>query len=233
MGQKVHPRGYRLSTIYHWSSKWFSSDHYADFLQQDLQIRKFLRTELKAASIANIEFDRSGNDVTVIIHSAKPGVIIGRGGKGVDDIKKKLQKFLPLKASLNISIKEVNNPNLNAELVCQSMIADLEKRVRFRRVLKQTISRVEKSGAKGVKVMVAGRLNGVEIARTEKLASGSLPLSTLRADIDYARGVARTTYGAIGVKVWIYKGEVFGDQKVDEDSKSEKKLPTKKPARSK
>ncbi|PIS05408.1 MAG: 30S ribosomal protein S3 [Candidatus Buchananbacteria bacterium CG10_big_fil_rev_8_21_14_0_10_42_9] len=233
MGQKVHPRSYRLSTIYHWSSKWFSRDQYANFLQQDLKIKKFLRNELKAAAIANIEIDRSGNDITVIIHSAKPGVIIGRGGKGVDEVKTKLQKFLPPKTSLNLSIKEVNNPNLNAELVCQAMIADLEKRVPFRRVLKQTIARVEKAGAKGVKVMAAGRLNGVEIARTEKLVSGNLPLSTLRADIDFARGAAKTTYGAIGVKVWIYKGEVFGDQKVETDSKSDTKGGKRKPFKAK
>jgi len=210
MGQKVHPKIFRIGLIYDWNSKWYSKKNYSTFLKQDIQIRKFIPKELKDASIARIEVERSANSITVIIYSAKPGIIIGRGGKGVEELKEKIVKqFLPPKTTLNINIQEVKNPNLSSEIVVQSMIADLEKRMPYRRVMKQTISRIEKAGAKGVKVIVSGRLNGVEIARTETLKSGRLPLHTLRAEIDYARGTASTTYGAIGVKVWIYKGEVF------------------------
>ena len=210
MGQKVHPKSFRLGELYTWSSKWFSNKDYAKFLQQDLLVKKFVRKELKEASVAEVEIERSAGNFTVIIHSGKPGVIIGRGGQGVEDLKKKIKiKFLGQKTNVNINIKEIANPNSSAELIVQSIATDLEKRMPFRRVMKQAISRVEKTDAKGVKVQIAGRLNGADIARTETLSSGSLPLHTLRADIDYSRGVARTIYGAIGIKVWIYKGEVF------------------------
>lgn len=215
MGQKVHPKIFRIGELYSWDSKWFSRRDYAKFLQQDILIKKFLKQELKDAAIAQVEIERSATATTIIIYSAKPGIIIGRGGQGVEELKKKIKKkFLDPKTSLNINIQEVANPNISAELVAQSIIADLEKRVPYRRSMKQAIARVEKTEAKGVKVVVAGRLNGAEIARSETLATGSLPLHTLRADIDYARGIAQTTYGTIGVKVWIYKGEVFKkDQK--------------------
>lgn len=217
MGQKVHPKIFRIGELYTWSSKWFSQKDFAKLLQQDILIRKFIKQTLKEAAVAEVEIERFPSAVTVIIHSAKPGIIIGRGGQGVEELKKKIKsKFLDKKSSLNINIQEISNPNLSAELICQSIIFDLEKRFPYRRVMKQAIGRVEKTEAKGVKVVVAGRLNGAEIARTETLASGSLPLHTLRADIDYSRGVARTTYGAVGVKVWIYKGEVF---KKEEDEK--------------
>ena len=184
-------------------------------MREDIMIRKFLQRELKEASMEKVEIERSANSVNVIIYSAKPGIIIGRGGQGVEDLKKKIkQQFLAPKTNLNITIQEVRNPNLSAQLVAQAMALDLEKRMPFRRVLKQAIGRVEKTEAKGVKVTVAGRLNGAEIARTETLSSGSLPLHTLRADIDYARTAAQTTYGTIGVKVWIYKGNKF--ERVDE-----------------
>jgi len=210
MGQKVHPKIFRIGELYSWNSKWFSRRDYAKFLRQDILIKKFLKQALKEAAVAQIEIERSPATTTIIIHSAKPGVIIGRGGQGVEELKKKiLKQFLDPKTSLNINIKEVTNPNLSAELVAQSMIADIEKRVPYRRVMKQAIGRVEKTEAKGVKTIVAGRLNGAEIARSETLSSGNLPLHTLRADIDYARGIAQTTYGTIGVKVWIYKGQVF------------------------
>ncbi|MAF14317.1 MAG: 30S ribosomal protein S3 [Parcubacteria group bacterium] len=210
MGQKVHPKIFRIGGVYTWNSKWFSKRDYAKFLQQDILIRKFLKSELKEAAISQVEIERSATVTTVIIHSAKPGIIIGRGGQGVEQLKKKVKaKFLEPKSSLNINIKEITNPNIEAELVVQSIIIDLEKRMPYRRVMKQAINRVEKTEAKGIKIIVAGRLNGAEIARTETLTSGSLPLHTLRADINYSRGVARTTYGAIGVKVWIYRGEIF------------------------
>lgn len=210
MGHKVHPKVFRVGVIYGWDSKWFSKRDFAKFLQQDLEIKKFIKKELKEASVAKIEIERSNSAITVIIHSGKPGVIIGRGGQGVEDLKKKIKaKFLDKKTNLNINIQEVSNPSLSSELIVQSMVADLEKRIPFRRVMKQAIQRTEKADIKGIKVVVGGRLNGAEIARTEKLTAGKLPLHTLRADIEYARGVARTTYGALGVKVWLYKGEVF------------------------
>lgn len=210
MGHKVHPKIFRIGEIYTWDSKWFARKDYAKLVQQDLLIKKFLKKELKEAAIAKIEIERSPASVTVIIHSGKPGVIIGRGGQGIEDLKKKVKaQFLDKKTNLNINIQEVADQSQSAELIIQSMAADIEKRIPFRRVMKQAIGRVEKTGAKGVKIRVSGRLNGAEIARVETLTSGKLPLHTLRADIDYARGVARTTYGAIGLKVWIYKGEVF------------------------
>ncbi|MFA6254930.1 MAG: 30S ribosomal protein S3 [Patescibacteria group bacterium] len=214
MGQKVHPKIFRIGELYSWNSKWFSRRDYAKLLRQDILIKKFLKHALKDAAVAQIDIERSPATTTIIIHSAKPGVIIGRGGQGVEELKKKiLKQFLDPKTSLNLNIKEVSNPNLSAELVAQSIIADLEKRVPYRRVMKQVIGRVEKTEAKGVKVIIAGRLNGAEIARSETLSSGNLPLHTLRADIDYSRGVAQTTYGTIGVKVWIYKGQVFKKDK--------------------
>jgi small subunit ribosomal protein S3 len=224
MGQKVHPKIFRIGGVYTWSSKWFARKDYAKFLQEDITIKKFLKKQLKDASVSQVEIERTPTATTLIIHSAKPGIIIGRGGQGVEDLKKKIKaKFLDKKSSLNINIQEVSNPNLSSELVMQAIIADLEKRMPYRRVMKQAISRVEKTDAKGIKVIVAGRLNGAEIARTEMLTSGSLPLHTLRAEIDYARGVAQTTYGTIGVKVWIYRGEVFSKDQNQEDTDKNKK----------
>ena len=206
----MHPKIFRLGELYTWNSKWFARKDYAKFLRQDILIRKFLKKELKDAAIAQIEIERTPAATTVIIYSAKPGVIIGRGGQGIEELKKKIKKnFLDPKSSLNVNIKEIDQPNLCADLIVQSIAADLEKRMPFRRVMKQAIGRVEKAGAKGVKITVSGRLNGAEIARTETLSSGKLPLHTLRADIDYARGAAQTTYGVLGIKVWIYKGEIF------------------------
>lgn len=225
MGQKVHPKIFRIGNLYTWNSKWFSKRDYAKFLRQDILIRKFLKQRLKDAGIEKVEIERSASSVNVIIYSAKPGIIIGRGGQGVEDLKKKIKKqFLDIKTSLNVTIQEVRNPNLSAQLVAQSMAADLEKRMPYRRVLKQSVSRIEKTNAKGVKVTVAGRLNGAEIARTESLSSGSLPLHTLRADIDYARTIAQTTYGTIGVKVWIYKGEKFSADVEEERPKPNKRF---------
>lgn len=221
MGQKVHPKIFRMGELYTWNSKWFSrKKDYARFLQQDILIKKFIRKQLKDASVAQIDIERSQTTITIIIYSAKPGLIIGRGGQGVEDLKNKIKKqFLDPKATLNLNIQEVTDPNYFAELIVQAIASDLEKRIPYRRAMKQAISRVEKSNAKGVKIIVAGRLNGAEIARSETLSSGSLPLHTLRADIDYARGVANTTYGVIGIKVWIYKGEVFKKDKDKEENK--------------
>lgn len=208
----MHPRIFRTgqSQIYTWNSKWFAKKDYAARLRQDIDIREFLEKALKDAAVSKIEIERTSNAVTVVVYSAKPGLIIGHAGTGIEDLRKKIkEKFLDKKTVFNLNVQEVQNPSLAAEIVLQSMIADIEKRIPFRRVLKQAKSRVERAGAKGVKVVASGRLDGAEIAREETLAWGKIPLHTLRADIDYASGAAFTIYGAVGLKVWIYKGEVF------------------------
>lgn len=208
----MHPKIFRTgqSQIYTWNSKWFAKKDYALRLKQDVLIRGFVKKLLILAAVAKIEIERTANAVTVIIHSAKPGLIIGHAGTGIEDLKKKIkEKFLDKKTVLNLNVQEVQNPSLSAEIVLQTMIADIEKRIPFRRVMKQTISRVERGGAKGVRVVVSGRLDGAEIARDETLSWGKIPLHTLRADIDYASEAAFTIYGAVGIKVWIYRGEVF------------------------
>jgi len=218
MGQKVNPIIFRMGQIHTWSSKWFSRKDYVDFLRQDIQIKKYLKGKLKDAGVARIEIERSSGNITIIIHTAKPGIVIGRGGEGVEQLKKDILKnFIRQKTSLNITIQEVKNPSLSAELIMQGIIADLEKRIPFRRAMKQAATRADKAQAKGIRIICSGRLNGVEIARTETLSKGKLPLHTIRADIDYARGAAYTTYGKIGVKVWVYKGEKF--KKVEKNSK--------------
>jgi small subunit ribosomal protein S3 len=210
MGQKVDPRSFRLNGTTTWKSKWFSQNNFGDLLELDQKIRVYLSKKLREAGLARIEIERSSNALTINLHSSRPGVVIGRGGAGVEELKKTIrEKFLKTNQSLNINIHEVSQPFLSAELVVQSMVEQIEKRMPFRRVLKTTIQQVERAGAQGIKVMVAGRLNGAEIARTEKLTSGKIPLHTIRADIDYAQGTARTTYGAIGIKAWVYRGDVF------------------------
>ncbi|SRR6056297_168548 len=213
MGKKINPKILRTGVIKSWPSVWFSEGKdYINKVKQDVEVRKFLLKEFREAGIDKVEIERDSKKINLNIYTGKPGLIIGRGGSGIEDLKRKihrtfLKNFRPGEIELNI--KEVSRPNLSAQIVLQSMIVDIEKRVPFKKVMKQAMSRVEKAGAQGVKVEVGGRLNGSEIARTEKLVSGKLPLHTLRADIDYARGWANTTYGSIGIKVWIYKGEVF------------------------
>lgn len=217
MGKKVNPKILRMGITKTWPSIWFEKgDKYVDNIKQDVVIRKQLIKEFKEAGVDRVEIARGLNKIDITIHTAKPGIIIGRGGGGVEDLKKRLHRrylknFRP--HEINLNIKEANRPNLSAQIVLQSMILDIEKRMPFRRVMKQAMSKIERGGALGAKVVVAGRLNGAEIARSEKLVWGKVPLQTLRADIDYARGAARTTYGAIGVKVWVYKGEVFEKEK--------------------
>jgi len=222
MGKKVNPKVMRLGVITTWPSVWFEGGrNYIKNIQQDIAIRKHLIKTMREAGIDKVEIIRSLNKITIDIWTAKPGLVIGRGGNGVEDLKKKIHdQFLRnfRMGEINLNIKEVSRPQLSAQIAVQSMIMDLEKRMPFRKVMKQLIARVERGGALGVKVQIAGRLNGAEIARTEKLVSGKVPLQTLRADIDYARGAAHTSYGAIGIKVWIYKGEIF---EKDKDSKGE------------
>lgn len=196
-----------------WPSKWFSEGGaYIKNLEEDIKIRRFLNHKMKEAGVDRVEIERSANKITIAVHTAKPGLVIGRGGTGAEDLRKKIHRTYLKKhrlGDINVNIMEVDRPNLSAAIIVQSMTIDLEKRMPFRRVMKQAIMRTERAGALGVKIIVSGRLNGAEIAREEMLTSGKVPLHTLRADIDYSRGTAFTTYGTIGVKVWIYRGDIF------------------------
>lgn len=211
MGQKVHPKSFRLGVTRSWDGIWFSKNNYVQQLKEDVKIREYLLKKLKEALVDRIEIERSRGNVTVSIHSAKPGIIIGRAGAGIEELNKDLKKkfYRGRRVNLNINVKEVQKPSLSARIVAQQIAFDIEKRMPFRRVMKMAIERVLKANAEGVKVTVKGRLNGAEIARSETIAQGKIPLHNLRADIDYASLWAWTTYGAIGIKVWINRGEVF------------------------
>ncbi len=215
MGKKINPKVFRLGQTRTWDSRWFSSKNFGEILKQDINIKKFLKKKLEGAFVARIEIERTSKEVNIIISSARPGVIIGRGGVGVEDLKKEIKRqyLKDRKIAVNINIKEVENVNTDATIVGLGIKADIEKRIPFRRAMKQAIGKVEKAGAKGVKVQISGRLNGVEIARSEKLLSGKVPLHTLRADVDFAQIEAFTLYGVIGIKVWIYRGDVFNEKK--------------------
>lgn len=218
MGQKVNPHGLRVGVIKDWDAKWYSpKKNFADTLLEDYEIREFLKKRLYIAGISKIEIERAANRVKVNIYTAKPGIVIGRGGSGVDALKVDLEKMTG--KTVIINIVEVKNADMDAQLVAENIAAQLERRIAYRRAMKQSMGRAMKSGAKGIKTMVSGRLNGAEIARTERYHEGSIPLQTLRADIDYGFAEANTTYGKLGVKVWIYKGEVL--PKVKNPSKTE------------
>lgn len=211
MGQKVNPHGLRIGIIKTWDAKWYADKDYAKNLHEDIKVRDFLKEKLYAAGVSRIEIERAANRVKVTIHTAKPGMVIGRGGAGIEEIKKDLKKLTD--KTIDVNIAEVKQPELDATLVAESIAAQLEKRIAFRRAMKQSVTRTMRMGAKGIKVMVGGRLGGAEIARSEHYREGSIPLHTLRADIDYGTAEAHTTYGRIGVKVWIYKGEVLPQAK--------------------
>ncbi len=214
MGQKVHPIAFRLGVNRPWNAKWFARQNYSGLLREDIEVRKFLSVKLRDAGLASIEIDRSTNGVVITVSTSRPGMVIGRGGTGVEQLKKQIARIIgkgKRKVDVKVNIQEVQNPDQNAQVVVGSIIDQIEKRLPFRRIMKHTVDQIMRSGAQGAKVMLAGRLNGAEIARTEKLSNGKIPLQTLRADIDYARGAAHTTYGAIGVKVWVYRGEVFAE----------------------
>ncbi len=210
MGQKIHPVGMRLGITRTWDSRWFEKKHYVDWLHEDVAIRKSFNRWMRSASISKIEIERRANQARVIVNTAKPGIIIGKRGVGIDDIRKNLEKLTGKNIAVNVM--EINHPELDARLVAQNIVDQLEKRIAFRRAMKQAIMRSMRAGARGIKVQVSGRLGGAEIARTEHNADGKVPLHTLRADIDYAQVEAFTTFGRIGVKVWIYRGEVLPDQ---------------------
>ena len=208
MGQKVNPHGARVGVILDWSTKWYAEKKdFSDNLVEDYQLRKMLKEKLAAAGIADIDIERSTGKLTVTIHTAKPGIVIGRGGKDVEAIKKQIETMTGKTCSLNIV--EVKSPDTCAQLVAENIAQQLEKRVSFRRAMKQVLGRATKAGAKGIKTKVSGRLGGAEIARSEGYHDGSIPLQTLRANIDYGFAEARAGYGRIGVKVWIYKGQVL------------------------
>ena len=205
MGQKVHPTGFRIGIIYDWQSKWFADHNYKELLLEDLKIRDYLEETMRDAGVARVEIERDANMVTVTIHTAKPGIVIGRGGQKVDELRGELESLT--KKRIRVNIQEIRMPELEASLVARNIADQLERRVAFRRALRQTVSRTMARGAQGCKAMVAGRLGGIEMSRTESTMEGRVPLHTMRADIDYGQAEAATTFGRIGVKVWIYKGE--------------------------
>ncbi len=210
MGQKVNPNGFRVGVIKNWNSRWFTKDNvFGDTLVEDYNLRKYLKKTLYSAGVPKIEIERDASRVRIHIHCAKPGMVIGRNGSEIEKLREKCQKMLGKPVVINIV--EIKSPDLDATLVAENIAAQLEKRVSFRRALKMSIGRAMKLGAKGIKTQVSGRLGGAEIARTEHYHEGTIPLQTIRADIDYGFAEANTTYGRIGVKVWIYKGEVLHD----------------------
>lgn len=212
MGQKVNPHGLRIGIIKDWDTKWYAGNKdFSTFLIEDVKIRRYLKEKLYVAGIARIEIERAASKIKINIHTAKPGIIIGKQGAGIEALRQELEKMTGKSVLLNIT--EIRNVELVAQLVAENIAAQLEKRVSFRRAMKQAMSRTMKAGARGIKTQVSGRLGGAEIARTEHYAEGTIPLQTLRADIDYGFAEANTTYGKIGVKVWIYKGEVLPAKK--------------------
>ena len=208
MGQKVHPYGFRLGYNKTWKSRWFAKKEYADLLHEDLKLKARLKDQLRAAGVASIEVERPGNKLKVTIHTARPGIIIGRKGAEIDRLRQEIQKRTGREV-LPINIQEVHRPELNAQLVAEAICLQLEKRVAFRRAMRKSVDSALRFGCKGIKIRCGGRLNGAEIARSEWYLQGRLPLHTLRADIDYGQAEARTTYGVIGVKCWIYNGEIL------------------------
>jgi small subunit ribosomal protein S3 len=207
MGQKVNPNGFRLGVNRTWSSRWFSKSNYAKFLHQDLEIKSYVEKKLKNASIARINIERAAKKIRISIYSSRPGIIIGKKGADIEDLKNKLTKLSNLEVFLDI--KEIRKPEVEAKLVAENIATQLEKRVSFRRAMKKSVQSSMRLGAKGVKVLCSGRLGGAEIARNEKYNEGSVPLHTLRSDIDYATAEAETTYGIVGIKVWINKGIIL------------------------
>ncbi|MDD2221184.1 MAG: 30S ribosomal protein S3 [Clostridia bacterium] len=211
MGQKVNPKGLRVGVIRDWDARWYANKkEFKNFLYEDYQIRQYLKTKLYASGVSRIEIERAAQRVKVNIYTARPGIVIGRGGGEVEVLKKEIEKLTGKK--VNINITEIKRPEMDAQLVAENVAASLEKRIAFRRAMKQTVMRTMRMGAKGIKIMCAGRLAGAEIARTEWYAEGSVPLHTLRADVDYGFAEANTAYGKIGIKVWIYKGEILPEK---------------------
>ena len=211
MGQKVNPHGLRVGVIKGWDSKWYAGKDYEKFLLEDIKIREFIKEKLFLSGISKVEIERASNKARIFIHTAKPGMVIGRQGSNIELLKSDLKKMT--ESAIEINIVEVKTPDMDATLVAENIAAQLERRIAFRRAMKQCVGRTMRMGAKGIKITCGGRLGGAEIARSESYREGSIPLHTLRADIDYGTAEAHTTYGRIGIKVWIYKGEVLPESK--------------------
>jgi small subunit ribosomal protein S3 len=208
MGQKVNPHGARVGVIYDWSTRWYAGKKdFANNLNEDFRLRKMLKEKYYACGISRIDIERSASRMTVTVFAAKPGLIIGRSGKGIEDLKVEVEKFVG--HAVNIRVIDLKTPDTDAQLIAENIAQQLEKRIAFRRAMKQSIQRANKAGAKGVKIAISGRLGGADIARTEHYHEGSIPLQTLRANIDYGFAEAKTTYGRLGVKVWVYKGQIL------------------------
>ncbi|ADL68007.1 ribosomal protein S3 [Thermoanaerobacterium thermosaccharolyticum] len=212
MGQKINPRGLRVGVSQDWDAKWFAKDKdFSDLLIEDIKIRDFIKNKIYASGVPKIEIERAANRIKIDVYTAKPGMVIGKGGAGIEELRQEIEKMTNKKVIINIV--EVKNPELDAQLVAENIASQLERRISFRRAMKQSISRAMKQGAKGIKIACSGRLAGAEIARTERYHEGVVPLQTLRANIDYGFAEANTTYGKIGVKVWINKGEILPQPK--------------------
>lgn len=221
MGQKVHPTGIRLGIVKDWTSKWYAnSKQYPEFLNSDLEVRAFLKKKLAQSSVSRIQIERTAGNANITIHTARPGLVIGKKGEDIERLRNEVSKMMDL-PNVHINIEEIRKPELDAQLVAESIAQQLERRIMFRRAMKRAVQNTMRIGAGGIRINVAGRLNGAEIARTEWYREGRVPLHTLRADIDYGVAEANTTYGIIGVKVWIFKGEVIGMQQ-DAETKSSK-----------
>jgi small subunit ribosomal protein S3 len=216
MGHKVHPIGFRLGILYPWQSKWYSDKQYTELLHEDLGIRKMILGRLSDAAVSRVDLERNANQVIVTIHTAKPGIVIGRGGQKVEELRGELEKKSGRRVRVNI--QEIRQPELDAYLVARSVADQLERRVAFRRAMKQAVTRTMQRGARGVKIMVAGRLGGAEMSRRETEKEGRVPLHTLRADVDFGIAEARTSFGRIGVKAWIYRGDVMPEVRRQEDT---------------
>ena len=214
MGQKVNAHGLRVGVIKGWDSRWIADKEFAANISEDNQLRKYLKNKLYTFNVSKIEIERKSNAVTIFIYTAKPGALIGKGGAGIELLKADIEKRVAGNKKVFVNIMEIRKPDMDAQLVAESIAQQLEKRVSFRRAMKQAMQRVTRAGAKGVKVMVSGRLGGAEIARSEGYHEGSIPLQTLRADIEYGFAEAATTYGRLGVKVWVYKGEILAKKPV-------------------
>ncbi len=214
MGNKINPTSFRLKITDTWKSKWYSKGNYVQQLKEDVAIREYLEKHLRKAGLARIDIERlNDGTITIGIRTTKPGLIIGKGGAGIEELKKRVKKQLKIKSELKVNIEEIRDVNMHAQVIANGIAEQIERRVAFRRLMKQSLEQIMQAGAKGVKVSIGGRLNGAEIARTEHLSSGKIPLHTMRADIDYAKATAHTTYGTIGIKVWIYRGDIFATGK--------------------
>ena len=220
MGQKVHPIGIRLGIVKDWTSKWYAdSKDYAEYLRTDLLVREYVRKKLANASVSRIQIERPANNARVIVHTARPGIVIGKKGEDIDRLRNDISQMMGVPAT--VSVEEIRKPELDAYLVAESVAQQIERRIMFRRAMKRAVTNTMRLGAQGIKINVAGRLNGAEIARSEWYREGRVPLHTLRADIDYGVAESNTTYAVIGVKVWIFKGEVMGHEEVVEEEVSE------------